>query len=86
VVRAVRASICASDEEAMPRRTQSVLDADDDLARRARKWVEETTLAQGLSVHVTDPVAPRRIARIFGWTVEIPDRHDHAHLGVGRRA
>ena len=30
---------------------------DSDLARRVRKWVEETTRAQGLSVHVTDPVA-----------------------------
>jgi hypothetical protein len=44
-----------------------MLDRDDDLARRARKWVEETTLAQGLSVHVTDPAALRRIGTIFGW-------------------
>jgi hypothetical protein len=53
-----------------------VLDADDDLARRARKWVEETTLAQGLSVHVTDPVALRKIATIFGWDEPAVDGRD----------
>lgn len=48
-------------------RTRSVLDENDDLARRARKWVEETTRAQGVSLHVTDPIALRKISRIFGW-------------------
>jgi hypothetical protein len=53
-----------------------MLDRDDDLARRARKWVEETTLAQGLSVHVTDPVALRKIAKIFGWDEPALDGRD----------
>jgi len=51
------------------RRTRVVHDSDSDLARRVRKWVEETTRAQGLSVHVTDPVALRRIAEIL-WPEE----------------
>jgi hypothetical protein len=64
----VRASICASDGEVTLRRTQSVTAGkDDDLAMRARRWVEETTYAQGVSLHLTDPLALRKIARIFGW-------------------
>jgi hypothetical protein len=53
-----------------------MLDRDDDLARRAQKWVEETTLAQGLSVHVSDPVALQRIATIFGWDELAPNYLD----------
>jgi hypothetical protein len=49
------------------RRIKVVTESDIDLARRARKWVEETTLAQGVSVHLTDPVALLAIVRIFGW-------------------
>jgi anti-sigma factor RsiW len=67
-----------------------MLDRDDDLARRARKWVEETALAaQGLSVHLTDPVTLRRIATIFGWDEPTPNnlgpRSTRSHLTVRRK-
>jgi hypothetical protein len=39
-----------------------VLDPNSDLARPARKWVQETTRAQGRSVHLTGPVPLRRVA------------------------
>jgi hypothetical protein len=44
-----------------------VLGEDDDLARRARRLVEETTHAQGVPLHLTDLLALRKIARILGW-------------------
>src|SRR4051794_29333289 len=56
----VRARIRASDGAVSLRRTHVMLDPDIDLARRARKWVEETMRAQGLPVHVADPVVLRR--------------------------
>jgi hypothetical protein len=44
-----------------------MVDHYDDLALLARKWAEETTRAQGLPLHLSDPVALRKIATIFGW-------------------
>jgi hypothetical protein len=61
-----------------------VLDENSDFALRARKWVEESRLAQGLAVHVTDPVAVRKIARIFGW--DEPALHDRDRRSVRSRA
>jgi hypothetical protein len=38
---------------------------EDDLAVRARIWVEETTRAQGIPVKITDPLTIRTVAEIF---------------------
>jgi hypothetical protein len=67
-----------------------VLDPDSDLHRRVRKWVEETTRAQGLSVHATDAAPLRRVAEMLGPTSRrkpcaisgAHDLYDHSHLGV----
>jgi hypothetical protein len=37
----------------------------DDFAERARRWVEESTKAQGLPVKISDPVTIRRVAEIL---------------------
>jgi len=37
----------------------------DDLAERARRWVEATAKAQGLPAKITDPVTIRRVAEIL---------------------
>jgi hypothetical protein len=37
----------------------------DDLAERARRWVEESTKAQGLPVTISDPATIRRVAEIL---------------------
>jgi hypothetical protein len=37
----------------------------DDLAERARRWVEVTTKAQGLPVKITDPTTIRHVAQIL---------------------
>ena len=37
----------------------------DDLAERARRWVQETTKAQGLPEKITDPTTIRRVAEIL---------------------
>jgi hypothetical protein len=36
-----------------------------DLAERARRWVEESTKAQGLPVKISDPATIRRVAEIL---------------------
>jgi hypothetical protein len=58
-----------------------MLDLDEDLALRARSWVQETTLAQGLSVHVSDPVALRKIATVLGWDDPSPTDLDRGSTG-----
>jgi hypothetical protein len=36
-----------------------------DLAERARRWVEDTTKAQGVPVKISDPTTIRRVADIL---------------------
>ncbi len=39
---------------------------DDDLAARARAWVERTCLDQGIPVKVSDPVTIEKVAQLLG--------------------
>jgi hypothetical protein len=37
----------------------------DDLAERARRWVQESCAAQGVAVKISDPQTIRRVAEIL---------------------